>query len=85
MAAPAYGVRGISLREDDHVVGMEAVKPDGSLLTVTENGYGKQTQVDEYRLTSRGGLGVINIDTPERNGKVVAVAHTSNRPTKSSW
>ncbi|MFN7982004.1 MAG: DNA gyrase subunit A [Vicinamibacterales bacterium] len=75
MGRTAYGVRGISLREDDYVVGMEAVKPDGSLLTVTENGYGKQTQVDEYRLTSRGGLGVINIDTSERNGKVVAVAH----------
>ena len=42
---------------------------------VTENGYGKQTQVDEYRVTSRGGLGIINIDTSERNGKVVAVAH----------
>ena len=54
---------------------MEAVKADGSLLTVTEYGYGKQTKVDEYRITSRGGLGIINIDTSERNGKVVAVAH----------
>ena len=75
MGRTAYGVRGISLRDDDYVVGMEAVKADGSLLTVTEYGYGKQTKVDEYRITSRGGLGIINIDTSERNGKVVAVAH----------
>ncbi len=75
MGRTAYGVRGISLRGEDYVVGMEAVKPGGTLLTVTEHGYGKRTLVDEYRVTSRGGLGVINIDTSERNGQVVAVAY----------
>jgi DNA gyrase subunit A len=75
MGRTAYGVRGVSLRGDDYVVGMEAVKPGGTLLTVTEHGYGKRTEIDEYRVTSRGGLGVINIDTSERNGQVVAVAY----------
>ena len=54
---------------------MEAVKPGGTILTVTEHGYGKRTDVDEYRVTSRGGVGIINIDTSERNGLVVAVQY----------
>src|SRR5437667_1660843 len=49
----AYGVRGITLRDDDYVVAMAVVKPGGTLLTVTERGYGKRTEIDEYRLTSR--------------------------------
>jgi DNA gyrase subunit A len=75
MGRTAYGVRGVSLRGDDYVVGMEAVKPGGTILTVTEHGYGKRTEVEEYRMISRGGLGVINIETSERNGQVVAVAY----------
>ncbi len=75
MGRTAYGVRGVTLRDDDYVVGMEAVKPGGTILTVTEHGYGKRTDVDEYRVTSRGGVGIINIDTSERNGLVVAVAY----------
>ena len=55
MGRTAYGVRGITLRDDDYVVGMEAVKPGGTLLTVTEHGYGKRTEIDEYRVQSRGG------------------------------
>ncbi len=78
MGRTAYGVRGVTLRDDDYVVGMEAVKSGGSLLTVTEHGYGKRTVVDEYRLTSRGGVGIINIDTSERNGQVVAVAYVES-------
>ena len=61
MGRTAYGVRGITLRDDDYVVAMEVVKPGGTLLTVTERGYGKRTEIDEYRVQSRGGVGVINI------------------------
>jgi DNA gyrase subunit A len=75
MGRTAYGVRGITLREDDLVVAMEAVKPGGTLLTVTERGYGKRTELAEYRLTSRGGFGIIDIQTSERNGKVVGFAY----------
>ena len=66
----AHGVRGISLREGDEVVSMAVVRPGGTLLTVTENGYGKRTELDEYRVQSRGGIGIINIYSSARNGKV---------------
>jgi len=75
MGRTAYGVRGITLRGDDYVVAMEVVSPGGTLLTVTEHGYGKRTEIDEYRVQSRGGVGVINIATSERNGHVVGVAY----------
>jgi DNA gyrase subunit A len=71
----AYGVRGISLREGDAVVAMEVVRPGGTLLTVSEHGYGKRTELDEYRVQSRGGLGIINIHTSDRNGRVVGMAN----------
>jgi DNA gyrase subunit A len=74
MGRAAYGVRGITLREDDAVVAMEVVRPGGTLLTVTENGYGKRTELDEYRVQSRGGVGIINIQTSDRNGQVVGIA-----------
>jgi len=67
------GVKGITLNPDDHVVGLETPRPGASLLTVCENGHGKRSDVDDYRLINRGGKGVINIKTSERNGKVVAV------------
>ncbi len=83
MGRQAYGVRGMRLRKGDYIVGM-AVTPkvrtkngeeqDPSLiLSVTEQGYGKRTDVDEYRLQSRGGGGVINVKTTSRNGKVVSI------------
>jgi DNA gyrase subunit A len=75
MGRTAYGVRGITLRGDDYVVGMEVIKTGGTILTVTEHGYGKRTEVGEYRVTGRGGLGIINIDTSERNGQEVGVAY----------
>jgi DNA gyrase subunit A len=78
MGRTAFGVRGISLRDEDYVVGMETVKPGGTLLTVTEHGYGKRTELDEYRVQSRGGLGIINIDTSERNGQVVGIAYVES-------
>jgi DNA gyrase subunit A len=75
MGRTAYGVRGITLRGDDYVVAMEVAKPGGTLLTVTERGYGKRTEIEEYRVTSRGGFGIINISTSERNGPVVGFAY----------
>jgi DNA gyrase subunit A len=74
MGRSAYGVRGISLREGDEVVGMEVLRPGGTILTVTGNGYGKRTEVEEYRLQGRGGSGIINIQTAGRNGRVVGVS-----------
>ncbi len=74
MGRTAFGVRGISLREGDEVVGMEVLRAGGTILTVTENGYGKRTEVEEYRLQGRGGSGIINIQTTGRNGRVVAVS-----------
>ena len=73
MGRTAYGVRGISLR-DDEVVAMEVVRAGSAVLTVTENGYGKRTDLEEYRVQSRGGLGIINIQTTDRNGRVVGLA-----------
>ncbi|HKB09803.1 MAG TPA: DNA gyrase C-terminal beta-propeller domain-containing protein, partial [Vicinamibacterales bacterium] len=75
MGRTAYGVRGINLRADDFVVSMEVVKPGGTLLTVTEKGFGKRTEIEEYRVQSRGGVGIINIATTARNGLVVGVAY----------
>ena len=73
MGRVAYGVRGIRLSEDDEVVGMEVIHPGTTLLTVTERGFGKRSKVGDYRLTNRGGKGVITIKTTPRNGKVVSV------------
>jgi DNA gyrase subunit A len=75
MGRAARGVRGIELREEDIVVSVCAVSADDSerMLSVSEQGYGKQTQIGDYRLQSRGGRGVINMRTNEKTGKVVAV------------
>jgi DNA gyrase subunit A len=78
MGRAAYGVRGIALRDEDYVVAMEVVRPGGTLLTVTERGYGKRTEIEEYRVQSRGGVGIINIATTERNGQVVGVAYVQD-------
>jgi DNA gyrase subunit A len=75
MGRTAYGVRGVTLRDEDFVVAMEGVRPGGTLLTVTEQGFGKRTEIEEYRVQSRGGVGIINIATTERNGQVVGVAY----------
>jgi DNA gyrase subunit A len=74
MGRTAYGVRGITLREGDAVMAMEVLRPGGTILSVTEQGYGKRTELDEYRVQSRGGVGIINIQTSDRNGKVVGIA-----------
>ncbi|HTZ89522.1 MAG TPA: DNA gyrase subunit A [Alloacidobacterium sp.] len=84
MGRPAYGVRGIDLAKKDYVVGIavtprERRKDEGGvncdclILSITENGFGKRTDVDEYRLQTRGGKGVINVKTTARNGKVSSI------------
>ncbi|MGI8812912.1 MAG: DNA gyrase subunit A [Pyrinomonadaceae bacterium] len=74
MGRATRGVRGVNLREGDFVVSVCAVSQDGTenILSVSENGFGKQTQVKNYRLTKRGGKGVINMKATAKTGKVVA-------------
>jgi len=67
----ARGVRGIRLGENQSVISLVVAKSEGTILTATENGYGKRTNIDEYRISGRGGQGVISIQVTERNGKVV--------------
>jgi DNA gyrase subunit A len=81
MGRPAYGVKGISLSEGDEVVGMvvaNGADDPASLLTVCENGYGKRTALTEYRSQNRGGKGLIDIKTTDRNGHVVAIAKVTD-------
>ncbi len=74
MGRTAAGVRGIRLSEDDRMVAMVVItEQDGTLLTVTENGYGKRTTISEYRIQARGGKGIINIKVTEKVGRVVGV------------
>jgi len=73
MGRQARGVRGVTLRDNDYVVSVVAVDGHEQMLTVTSNGFGKQTSLAEYRVQSRGGKGVINIKTTDKNGKVMAV------------
>ncbi len=73
MGRQARGVRAMDLDEGDYLVGMEVVEKDGLLLSISENGYGKRTPLMDYRLTARGGKGVINMKTTPRVGKVVDV------------
>ena len=67
------GVRGIKLDKNDEVIGMECITKEDILLCATEFGYGKRTDLDKYRLQTRGGKGVINIKTSDRNGLVVGI------------
>ncbi len=69
------GVRGISIEEDDEVIGMIAIEPDAKrdVLVLSENGYGKRTDLDEYRVTNRGGKGVKTINVTEKTGKLVSI------------
>ncbi|PLX88875.1 MAG: DNA gyrase subunit A [Desulfuromonas sp.] len=75
MGRTARGVRGMMLEGDDCLIGMEVVNDatSAALVTVTENGYGKRTDLSEYRTQSRGGKGIITIKTSERNGEVVDI------------
>ncbi len=73
MGRAATGVKGTTLRNDDEVVGMVVVSKGATLLTVTEKGFGKRSPLEDYPVKGRGGIGVINIKTTERNGKVVTI------------
>ena len=68
----SQGVKGISIADDDEVIGMEVVRERACLLVVTEKGYGKRTDIEEYRTQGRGGQGIINIKVNPRNGSVAA-------------
>ncbi|MFG6118652.1 DNA gyrase subunit A [Thalassobacillus sp. B23F22_16] len=73
MGRTAAGVKGISLRDGDEVVSMEILENDLQVLTVTDKGFGKRTPAGDYRITNRGGKGILTCNLTERNGKVVAV------------
>jgi DNA gyrase subunit A len=73
MGRVSRGVRGMKLRSKDNVVGMVIAEKGASLLTVCEKGYGKRTSLNDYRSQNRGGIGLINIKTTARNGKVVTL------------
>ena len=78
MGRQARGVKGIELSENDYLVGMTVSGDEGMILSVTEHGYGKRTLVSHYRAQSRGGKGVINVKTRDKNGKVVAIMKVDN-------
>jgi len=81
MGRVTRGVRGMNLNEDDHVIGMEIVDNEAvgsTIFTVCENGFGKRTDLDEYRDQSRGGKGIITIKTTDRNGPVVNVMQVAD-------
>jgi DNA gyrase subunit A len=81
MGRVSRGVRGMTLVADDVVIGMEIINPNtvsSTIFTVTENGFGKRTPLDEYRLQSRGGKGIITIKTTERNGCVVDIRQVTD-------
>jgi len=73
MGRNARGVRAMTLKDSDRVIGMELCREDVTLLTVSENGFGKRTALSEYRKIRRGGQGVINIQMSERNGRSVGI------------
>ena len=73
MGRQARGVRAMHLAPDDYLVGMEVVEKEGLILSIAENGFGKRTPLDNYRLTARGGKGVINMKTTHKTGHVVAI------------
>jgi DNA gyrase subunit A len=79
MGRDTTGVIGVTLKkENDAVVEMDVVEEKGHLLSVTENGYGKRSEVSEYRFQGRGGSGVINIKVTEKNGAVVGIKSVSD-------
>ena len=73
MGRTAVGVRGIRLREGDYVIGAARADADKTVLSITENGYGKRTPIEDYRVTGRGGLGVKNYMVTDKTGPVVGM------------
>ncbi len=74
----ARGIKGVRISKEDEVVGMEAVSPYSQLLTVTANGYGKRTQVSEYRIQNRGGAGIFTVKRTQKTGNVVTIKTVSD-------
>ena len=73
MGRTAVGVRGIRLREGDYVIGAARADADKTVLSITENGYGKRTPIEEYRITNRGGMGIRNYMVTDKTGDVVGM------------
>ncbi len=78
MGRSAGGVKGITLEENDEVVSLEILSPGASVLTVAENGYGKRTDIAEYRVQSRGGKGIITMKATDRTGAVIGVQQVTD-------
>lgn len=78
MGRTATGIRGMRLKADQKLISLIIPKKDGTILSVTENGYGQRTEVNDYRECGRGGQGVIAIQTTDRNGKVIGSIPVEN-------
>ncbi len=78
MGRTATGVRGVRLGKNDAVIGMIVVKNATTLMVVTEKGFGKRSEIEDYRLTKRGGKGVITVKTSDRNGKLIAMKEVND-------
>jgi len=78
MGRTATGVRGIKLEKNDAVIGMIVVKNATTLLVVTEKGFGKRSEIEEYRLTHRGGKGVITVKTSDKVGSLIAMKEVND-------
>lgn len=74
MGRVTRGVRGIRLDEDDYLIGMAVERENATLLSVTEKGYGKRSQIGDYRLQTRGGKGIMNYNITERTGNIAAIS-----------
>lgn len=78
MGRSAVGVKGINLAKDDVVVSLLVVKRQATILVVTENGYGKRSQLNDYRITNRGGKGIYTVKVTERTGKMIALMEVND-------
>ncbi len=78
MGRTATGVRGITLQDKDYVVGLLVLKRQGTILVVTENGFGKRSDINDYRVTNRGGKGVITVKTTDKVGKMISMMEVTD-------
>lgn len=78
MGRTSTGVRGVKLGKDDLVVGLLVIKRQGSILVVTENGFGKRSDINDYRITKRGGKGVITVKTTDKVGKMISMMEVTD-------
>ncbi|MCE9557342.1 MAG: hypothetical protein K8R88_00170 [Armatimonadetes bacterium] len=67
----AGGVKAMTMKGDDHIVSADVIRPDSTLLVVSENGYGKRTDLDDYRIQGRGGSGILTMNCTDKTGKIV--------------